>query len=53
VLTLRNYQFLTVPDSISPPEEVEITPDAVHKGKTEENTCSIMCKGEHNGESLK
>jgi hypothetical protein len=53
ILTLRNCQFLTVPDSVSLPEEIEIMPEAVHKGEMEENACSIMHKGEHNGKSLK
>ena len=35
ILTSRNFRFLMLPEKTSPPEDIEVAPDAPHEGETE------------------
>jgi len=41
ILISQNFCFLTLPDQVSPPEEITMAPGAPHEGETEGEVC--MC----------
>ncbi len=53
ILTSRNFRFLTLPDQTSPPEDIEVAPDAPREGETEGEARARTTRNDRDGQRNK